>query len=113
MANRYKLTLSPLGCMVESFGTKIAARELDVMILDNLLCIAANGLKGAVDVRVCVDFIKQIRDLKSNDSETIILDDTDLKNLMKGIEDSVGQRPLTWFASPLWKQFDCIPKDDE
>jgi hypothetical protein len=112
MANRYELQLSAKG-VIETFGSKIDARELDLNILENLFCLAANSLKDAKAIHVCIDFVDQVKALRGNVVKSVILDDTDKANLEKGIEASSGQRPLSWYASPLWKQFDCMVKPPE
>jgi hypothetical protein len=109
MANRYKLTISPQTKTFSCMGQKGNARELDIAILEGLFFNAANSMKTPKDIHVCLDFAAQIDDLRvTTVKDFLILDDTDKANLEKGIAVTENQRPLVWYSSPLWKQFDCM-----
>jgi hypothetical protein len=106
MAHRYVLKLSPAGVEAKILNTTVVKREIDLAILENLFYSAANTCKSSRDIHLCKDFADQVKNI--TDEATIELDDADKTNLEKGIEATVNQRPLSWYVSDLWAQFDKL-----
>lgn len=121
MASRYRLSFSPIDASVNVaeiqdravLKEKMSKRNLEKIILSNLISLAANSAKSLSDVNVCGDLLGQIENL-ADDKTELIVDDADKKNIMTGFEASVGKRPFAWFlCRELWKQLDALPKVEE
>lgn len=106
MANRYRLKLAGKEDKAKIFGTEVLLREMELTMLENIFYVAANTYKTAKDIHLCLDFADQVKNI--GDATEIILDDCDKKNLEAGIEATEKNRPIHWYASSLWRQFDKL-----
>jgi len=114
-----KLIISGKEDKIKLINQEINLRETEMIMLINLMDIAASSYKKLSDINICANFIGIIQNL-NDDENNIEIDRKDLENLKKGLElsakvkDNEPARPNGWYrCTNLLRQLDNLDKSPD